>query len=314
MKILFSKKFSFKYMGWIKIITLLVAVTIHTAAFTQQVTVNGGFLSDSIKIGEQTAFYLATHYPRNVVVLFPDSTHKFTHFEYERKIYFSTQTTDSISVDSAVYFLTTFEIDRIQYLNLPVYIINKKDCTVYRSATDSLLITQLVQQVPDSINIDKLPLKMNTAYQKVFFQFNYMVGLIIIAVLIILGIAAWLIFGKRIVRYFKVKKLLQKHAEFIESYTNTIGTLKSTFSTATTESALSQWKKYMEHLEAWPYTKLTTREILRLENDKTLGEKLSAIDMAIYGHNTAVVDPLEELKTIADQRFTKKLEEVNHGK
>jgi hypothetical protein len=69
----------------------------------------------------------------------------------------------------------------------------------------------------------------------------------------------------------------------------------------------------MENLEARPYTKLTTRETMQLENNDVLGRNLHAIDGAIYGHNTAVVESLENLKQFADQRFSKKLEEVKHG-
>ena len=46
---------------------------------------------------------------------------------------------------------------------------------------------------------------------------------------------------------------------------------------------------------------------------KALGSNLHAIDGAIYGHITSVVEPLEQLKTFAHQRFAKKLEEVKHG-
>ncbi|MDH4296632.1 MAG: hypothetical protein OEV74_10155, partial [Cyclobacteriaceae bacterium] len=80
-----------------------------------------------------------------------------------------------------------------------------------------------------------------------------------------------------------------------------------------TENALSQWKKYMEQLEARPYTKLTTRETLQLEKNESLGHNLHVIDGAIYGHNTTVIESLEHLKAFADQRFSQKLEEVKHG-
>jgi len=69
----------------------------------------------------------------------------------------------------------------------------------------------------------------------------------------------------------------------------------------------------MEYLESRPYTKLTTRETTRLEHNEVLGQNLHTIDGAIYGHNTAVVDSLENLKRFADQRFSQKLQEVMHG-
>ena len=69
----------------------------------------------------------------------------------------------------------------------------------------------------------------------------------------------------------------------------------------------------MEQLEARPYTKLTTRETARLIKEPALRDDLSAIDKAIYGHDTAVVKALENLKAFADQQFSRKMKEVKHG-
>ena len=66
------------------------------------VTVRAGFLADSLKIGEETAYYLSARYPRDLTVLFPDSTHAFLPFEYVDREYFPTQTAGGISVDSTV--------------------------------------------------------------------------------------------------------------------------------------------------------------------------------------------------------------------
>jgi hypothetical protein len=69
----------------------------------------------------------------------------------------------------------------------------------------------------------------------------------------------------------------------------------------------------MEQLESRPYTKLTSRETTQMENNEVLGKNLHSIDGAIYGHSTTVLEPLEDLRRYADQRFAKKLEEVKHG-
>jgi hypothetical protein len=89
----------------------------------QTIDTKGGFLSDSLKIGEETAFYLSSRYPSEFTVLFPDSTYSFAPFEYSRKVYFPTRTKNGQSVDSTVYYLSTFEIDSIQTLSLPSFII-----------------------------------------------------------------------------------------------------------------------------------------------------------------------------------------------
>ena len=280
----------------------------------EDVQVNGGFLSDSLKIGEQTAFYLSARYPSNMTVLFPDSTHVFFPFEYQYKEYFLTNTRDGISRDSAVYFLTTFEVDRVQSLRLPVYVVQQADCTVVQSRVDSVLITQFVAQVPDTVATEQLPLKMNTAYQKVYYDLNFWLIVIILGAVLVVAALVWILFGNRIRRYFLARRLQKNHAYFVDRYNTLLTQLKSAFSPPATESALVTWKKYMEQLDARPYTKLTTRETVSMTKEPALSEHLRRIDNAIYGHNTTVVESLENLKAFAHQQYQRKLREVQHGK
>lgn len=279
----------------------------------QEVRVRGGFLSDSLKIGEETAYYLSAHYPRTLTVLFPDSTHSFAPFEYERREYFTTKTTGEVSADSTIYYVTTFDVGRVQRLSLPVYVVQAQDCTIVDSPIDSVLITQLVAHVPDSVAAPNLPLKVNTAYQNVSYNVN--LWLIIIAVGSVLALAAlsWIIFGKKIRRYFKARKLAKNHDAFVHAYDSFLRDLHTAFSAPKTESALVTWKKYMEQLESRPYTKLTTRETAKLVKEPALRDDLSAIDKAIYGHDTAVVHSLENLKAFANRQFTRRMKEVQHG-
>jgi hypothetical protein len=289
----------------------LLAFTIPCEA--QTVNVRSGFLSDSIKIGETTAFYLAAHYGDSLNILFPDSTFKFSTFEFDHKAYFSTSTKNNISVDSAVYFLSTFEVDREQSLQLPVFVLQPRDCTVVQSALDTILITQMVAEVPDSLSADQLPLKMNTAYQKVFHQFNYWILIIVIAAILVIAIIVWIFFGKRISRYFKARRLQRKHHDFLKNYGSIIQELQTGFSVNNAERALAFWKRYMEVLEPYPFTKLTTRETFTLTKDEALASNLKQIDRAIYADQPTVLTPFEQLKAFADQRFMKKLQEVQHG-
>ena len=297
----------------LKVKMALMLCLVPVLAFSQDVEVRGGFLSDSLKIGEQTAYYLAADYPSELTVLFPDSTHGFAPFEYQSKEYFLTQTKGGISTDSTVYFLTTFEIDRVQYLQLPVYVVIDSDSTTVSTLADSVLITQFVAHVPDTVSTEQLPLRMNTAYQKVFYNFNVWLFIILFTVVLALGLVVWILFGKKIRKHFLMKRMQKNHAYFLNTYNAFVSQLRSAFSPPATESALVTWKKYMEQLEAKPYTKLTTRETQRLISEPALVEHLKRLDRAIYGHDTTVVESLENLKNFADQQFHRKLKEVQHG-
>ncbi|MBX2970189.1 MAG: hypothetical protein KF803_12535 [Cyclobacteriaceae bacterium] len=279
-----------------------------------QVKVTGGFIQDSTKIGIPFNYYLTARYPSNLQVLFPDSTWKFEEFEFQKKRYFPTVTQQGESYDSAVYTLLTFEVDEVQFLALPVFQLQKVDCTYHIPPRDSIVLSLLVTEpVPDSLSAQDLPLKTNTGYQRVFFLFNYPILLIVLVSLVVLTVALWLIFGKRIRKHFRLKRLNGNHQKFLQTFSAYLQQLQSQFSAEHTERALFLWKKYIENLEGKPYTKLTTRETLLLEADTRLRESLPVLDKAIYGHNNQVLEPLNQLKALAEEKFGKKVEEINHG-
>lgn len=286
----------------------------QTQVFAQEIKVSGGFLSDSVRVGESVGYYLSAAYPKKLTVLFPDSTFAFLPFEFGRKNLSPTHTENGISHDSVVYYLSTFEIDKIQYLSLPVFVTAARDCTAYTPQRDSIFLAEMVLTPPsDSTQAQNLPLKTSTTYQQVFSQFNYILLAVAAGLFILLSVVIWLIFGKRIVKYFKLKKLQKNHLKFLQSFSEHFQQLNTIFSPEKTEAAISLWKKYLEQLEQKPYTKLTTRETLQMEPNETLGINLTIIDRAIYGNQTSVHEPLLELRKFAEERFIKKLEEIKHG-
>lgn len=283
--------------------------TIHA----QDVQVRSGFLTDSLGIGDQGGYFLTARYPSELNILFPDSTYNFTPFEYVRKEYFPTKTVNNQSYDSAVYYLSTFEIEKLQTLSLPVFQFNDLDTITYASPVDTVKLIELVKTLPDTLAVQNLPLKTNTAYQLVPFLFNYPILMIVLGVLLVLALIGWLIFGKKIRRHYRIKRLEKAYQKFAGVYTTQVNEIRQSFSPARAEHALVEWKRYMEQLESRPYTKLTARETMRLENNEKLGSNLHNVDGAIYGHNTNVVEPLEHLMSFARERYSKKLEEVKHG-
>jgi hypothetical protein len=293
--------------------TVLLGCLIQLSASAQEIKVTSGFVKDSVAIGEPITYYLTARYPESVMALFPDSTFKFSPFEFGDKQFFPTKTTSGISYDSAVYQLSTFEIDKVQYLSLPVYVTTARDCTAFDSSRDSVfLIEQIKIPATDTVALKNLTLKSNTLYERVFTQFNTLILMIVLGVLVVAAIIGWIFFGKRIIRHFRIKKLEKKYQQFLQSFSKQVEEISQTFSREKTESALSIWKKYLEQLERKPYTKLTTREVIKMDADASLGNSLAMIDNAIYGNQTAVTEPLTALRTIAEQRFTKKINQIRH--
>ncbi len=279
-----------------------------------QVKVRAGFIQDSVRLGDPIDYYMVAQYPSNLTVLFPDSTFSFNPFEFHHKKYQPTQTQRGESYDSVVYQLLTFEVDDVQYLSLPIFVVNERDCTRYVPQRDSILLAAMVKEpVPDSIRAEDLPLLTNTTYQRVSFLLNYPILLITVGILLVVSVVIWIVFGKRIRKYFKLKRLQKNHTKFIQSFLEKLHQLQTQYTTQNTETALSIWKKYMEQLEGKPFTKLTTRETLALEQDEYLGKSLQALDRAIYGSSTTVLEPLTHLQQVAEVRFSKLIEDLKNG-
>jgi len=284
------------------------------AVKAQEVSVVAHFSSDSIKLGEPIGFAVSTQYPSTLQVLLPDSTYSFAPFEFQKKIYYPTHTKNGISKDSVLYLLSTYEIDSIQILKIPAFVVMPNDCTLYESNLDTVYFKRLVDHLPDSLKAEELPLKTNTNYNPVSWLFNYPVFSIIAGALIAMAMLAWLLFGKKIKRYFTIKRLTKNHYEFIIHFDTAIEKLKSSFTPEYAEQSILVWKNYMEELVTKPYTKSTTRELKEIEKNEMLVNALHVIDQSIYGRiPPETLDSFLNLKDFSQLQFNKKIEALKHG-
>lgn len=291
---------------------MIVILVTPAIGWSQNVDVRSRFLADSLKIGEKVPFSVTARYPRRLNILYPDSSYSFNPFELESKEYFPTVTKDSISYDSAVYYITSYEVDSIQVFRMPVYVLQGSDCTVVFGAADSIILKQLVDHVPDSVSAEQLPLKTNTAYLNVSWLFNYWLAWIILAVLVIAGVIVWVGFGKKIRRYFILKRLNKAHGDFLRRFGDALYQMQNGFSSMKAESALVIWKRYMEGLEEKPYTKFSSKEILRLVDDQELAGALRAIDRMVYGGIGTDTEAFNQLREVSRAHFNEKLRKVHN--
>lgn len=304
------------YSFWSAIrIALLFGISlVSTVIRAQDVKVRGGFFEDSVVVGDVARFYLTATYPSELNILFPDSTFNFAPLEYGTRQYFTTRTRNGISYDSVIYHLDVFELDSLQLLFLPVYLVNENDCTKFISNPDTLLFRTVIHDVKtDTLLLEKLPLKENVAYHSVGSNFNYPVVIIISGILLTAVAVFWFVFGKRIQKHYRVKRMVKAHQEFIRVFSKEIVDIQNHHTPAVTEATVAHWKKYMEQLERKPYTKLTSKEIQRIESNEGLGNILHSIDASIYGHSTVTTALFENLKVFTQERFHKKLQEVKNG-
>lgn len=296
----------------IAVMTFLSSIIPFGFIAGQGLEVHGNFLRDSVKIGESASYYLTVKYPSELNLLFPDSTTNYSPFEFDSREYFPTKTTYGLSYDSVIYHLRTFETDIHQQISLPIYVVHPTDCTTVYSTADSITLQALIRDLPDSISLQELPFKTTVAFERIPTSFNYIIISFILGVLFVLSGIGWALFGKKIQRHYRIRKLQKNHNRFIQVFTSNLETLNNSPTQSVAESTAILWKNYLENLESKPYTKLTTREIMKLVQSEQIRESLRSIDRTIYGNHRVSPQSFENLKTFAEDEFRKKLEEVKH--
>ncbi len=277
---------------------------------SQEIKVQGGFIEDSLVIGQEINFWVTAIYPPNLELVFPDSNYTFTPFEFSSKAYFETELRNNLAFDSTVYTLQSFEIDPVQYLQLNTIIIGT-DSTTIQTPLDSIYLTELAPVVTDTTK-----LKTNLDFQAVNTQFNYPLLYYNLGGLIVLTVVLLLIFGKRIVKYLKVKKLTRDYKSFSQIFSNYIHELKKEPLPETAELALVSWKKYLEKLDSVRFSSLTTKEILLLDFTQELENPLKSIDRVVYGKRKQdnIYQDFQKIEDFSDERFQKKIAEIKYGK
>lgn len=277
------------------------------------VRVSGRFDKDTVKVGEPVVFTLTASYPATELLLFPDSTFAFAPFELVRKQTHPTQARDGRLFDSVEYVLRTFSLDTTQSVALPVFQVIPGDCLQHAAARDAVALSFVVRSLPDSLAPAQLPVKITAEYIPMERKFNYPLwGLVGCAALVMLG-AATLFFGRPLWRYLEERKLQRRHQLFMQQFAEAQQKNQSAASPQWVEMALTVWKGYVEHLSGRPYTKLTTREVLR-QGDEELREPLMQLDRMIYsGRATTENQPFDLLRAYAERTYHQKLEALKHG-
>ncbi len=276
----------------------------------QRILPQGKFLEREAKIGEEIPYVLTVKYPKNLTILFPDSTYNFSPFEFNSRTYFKTHSDSVNSIDSAIYFLTTFEIDSVQHLGLPVFVIKNGDSTTISTGKDSVRLIQMVKKIPQNP-----ALKTNTNFVKVRKAFNYPIFLFSVGVIAVLVLIVFIFFGKRLQKAWKIYRMRKSHHKFTSNFFNLIRDVSSNNPSKSTEFVLNIWKKYMERLEMEPFTKMTTKEIINMHHNDQLKQTLKQIDGGIYGNikMSDLFNKFDYLMKYAVERYHIKVEEVKNG-
>lgn len=279
--------------------------------FSQEIKLNGHFSADTLKVGEAVFYSFSVQYPRKMMVLLPDTTFNFAPFELIEKTYFPTRSDSLYSTDSVVYTLATFELDRVQKLRMPVYLVQGSDSSSLFSDPDSVVIQEMIAVLTDSATYVE-----NTAYTEVPKEVNYpyIIAGSLLGFMILVALA--FVFSKPVRRQYKIYKLKKQYRKYKNAYQQALESYKAREENMPPEALLGIWKRYMEQLEKVPYTKLTTKEIaFRRSNGTNLTPILRPIDRGIYGRKVdhQIIESFQELHNVATESYIKSVKEVQNA-
>jgi len=242
-----------------------------------EVEVEGHFLQDSAMLGERVAYVLKASYGEGHNIVFPDSTHNFSPFVLLEKKTFMSSTSEGITLDSAIYYVSNFSLEPLSFFSLPVYEVFKYDSLIHGPIEASLALKLMIDTIPD-----ELTFRDNNVYQPIDTEFNFPLLIAIILSIGLLSIFVAFFFGKNIRRRWEIWMEKRKYALFAKKWKKAEEEFATNPDMDHADELLGLWKAYMEHLKAKPFREWTTTEISDFLENKEIIKDFREIEMIIY--------------------------------
>ena len=262
---------------------ILICILFSNKIFSQEIDYNIFFKEESVKIGDSITLISTLKYPKNIEIIQPDSSYKFMPFEFLDKIVFESSSSNNIIFDSTIYILQTFELDSIQSIYLKSYIINTSDSLEILSNTDKIRTISLVNEKNSKTKTNTLLEKINSIFNSK--KFSIITG-VIFSVLVLI----YLLFRKKINKYFKIKRIKSETDFFKNEFDTILSSYLNTNDIKFLENLLLKWKRFMEKLSKKPYSSSTSSEISLFNKNIKSIKTLKEIDKCIYSENEFIID------------------------
>ena len=291
------------------ILSLLILQSIYSLN-AQKIEYRGYFIKENKTIGDTIYFISTINYPKNIEIIQPDSSNDYKTFEYIDKLIFPSLKIEDRVLDSTIYLLRTFNTDTIQSLKLSSYIINNNDSLKITSTEDNLIISNQIKKIDQSLKV-----KYNTILSKINKLINYKyVTYIITIILLIIGLA-YILFGKKIVIFFKIHRLKKAFKSFETKFQKQQMIYRKEKSKNEIEKLLIIWKVFMEFISNKTYLSSTTKEIEKFNSNKKIISSLKGFDKNIYSPNKNILESkdINNLFNEAKHNFNVKLKNIKNG-
>ena len=291
------------------IFLFIISIGSLSAQEPARYNVEASFEEDSFRIGQYLHYRLSISYPKDRVAIIPDSAFNYFPFEYITKTYYTTQTDSLYAYDSIIYTLASYETSKMQHLSLPISFFINKDTFKLTSTTDSIRIKRLITAESEK------DVQADAALQSTMEKFNYPYFIAgTISFLFILFIF-YKIFGKIIIKRYKLIVLSAIHNKFIKEYEVLSMQFKNSGDLRIIEQTLAIWKNYLTRLESKPINTFTTKELILLYDQEELESTLQSLDRNVYGglvtEDTNAA--LQTIKRFTNKRFQIRRREITNG-
>ncbi|AYA35901.1 hypothetical protein D3Y59_01845 [Hymenobacter oligotrophus] len=268
----------------------------------------GRFLRPTTRIGELVEFELTFRHEPALNVVFPDSTAEYKPFEYVRREYWPTRTSNGVSLDRCRYTLRTFSLDSLQQLQLPVTVLRGRDTVLLYAAPAAVRLVRTAPAVASGADLPPLRQDLRPAPVEPLFNYPYWIAGAL-AVLAVAGVIWWT-FGRNLRQRYRRYRMARNHVYFMAQYARHLERFQLSRSLANMERAITLWKNYLARLEGNSLNTLTTREIVaQYQGDSDVATALRLSDRMIYGNQLPdeaaeqTDHALELLRRFADRRY-----------
>jgi len=236
------------------------------------------FLEDSVQIGQRVHLIVKCSYPSGLDLVMSDSTYSYKPLTFVKKDFFPTVRKGNMNIDSVVYTFSSFEIEPVQYLQVPVFVVNERDSSIIWSNRDSLYFKSLV---PEKSSTTQLKDQSNVVLGTDYFDYPFIILLGLILLLLISLV--WFFLGSRILKAYRLYQFSNRQSKFIKDFSRITSRITLRKSFKDIERALVIWKNHLEYIEKIPFSTFTSKEIIQIIPDEDLSESLKNIDKTIYG-------------------------------
>ena len=291
------------------ILSLLIVQSTYSLN-AQKIEYKSYFIKENKTIGDTIYFISTINYPKNIEIIQPDSSNDYKTFEYIDKLIFPSLKIEDRVLDSTIYLLRTFNTDTIQSLKLSSYIINNNDSVKITSTEDDIIISNQIKKIDQSLKV-----KYNTILSKINKLINYKYVTYIIAIILLIIGLTYILFGKKIVIFFKIHRLKKAFKSFETKFHKQQMIYKKEKSKSEVEKVLVIWKVFMEFISNKTYLSSTTKEIEKFNSNKKIISSLKEFDKNIYSPNKNILKSkdINNLFNEAKHNFNVKLKNIKNG-